>query len=242
MPNPYFRFKQFTIFHDRTAMKVTTDACLFGAWSSEMIKSRPSVKRNALEIGAGTGLLSLMMAQKNDIEIDTVEIDASAAGQAGENIAASPWKERIHIHHIDILQFAGNHYYDCIFSNPPFYEFEIETESVQKNFAHHGTGLKFHELFAVISNFLQPNGIFLLLLPYKRITEIEQLLNKKQLYLLNKTLVRQSVHHQPFRLMLMGTNQKTNITVKEETISIWNESRQYTPEFISLLKDYYLYL
>jgi tRNA1Val (adenine37-N6)-methyltransferase len=242
MPNPYFQFKQFTIFHDRTAMKVTTDACLFGAWSSEMIKSRQFDKSNALEIGAGTGLLSLMMAQKNDIEIDAVEIDASAAGQAGENIAGSPWKERIHLYHQDILQFESNQCYDCIFSNPPFYESEIQSASDQKNIAHHGTGLKLNELFTIISKFLQPNGFFLLLLPYKRISEIEQLLHRKQFYLVNKTLVRQSVAHQPFRIMLMGTNQKTSNSVKEETISIWNESQQYTPEFISLLKDYYLYL
>ncbi len=242
MPNPFFRFKQFTVFHDRTAMKVTTDACLFGAWSAEMISKRQFLKNNALEIGAGTGLLSLMVAQKNHITIDAVEIDASASQQAAENIAASPWKERISIHHADILHFDNHKKYDYIFSNPPFYENEIESSDDKKNLAHHGHGLKLDVLFEIISKFLKQDGNFFLLLPYKRIVEIEQLLKKQQFFLINKTHVRQSVLHQPFRLMLIGTRKKTEFPVNETSISIWDESRQYTPEFIGLLKEYYLYL
>jgi tRNA1Val (adenine37-N6)-methyltransferase len=242
MPNPFFRFKQFTVYHDKTAMKVTTDACLFGAWSSELISNGQFAKENALDIGSGTGLLSLMVAQKNEIEIDAVEIDVSAVEQACENIAASPWKERIYIHYADILHFESSKRYDCIFSNPPFYEKEIESGNDKKNLAHHGVGLKLGDLFKTISSFLKPDGIFLLILPYKRIAEIEQQLKKHQLSLLSKTQVCQSVLHQPFRLMLMGTNKITNFPVEENKISIWNEFRQYTPEFIRLLKDYYLYL
>jgi tRNA1Val (adenine37-N6)-methyltransferase len=152
MPNPYFRFKQFTVYHDRTAMKVTTDACLFGAWSSEIINKGLFAKDNALEIGAGTGLLSLMVAQKNNITIDAVEIDASASQQAAENIVASPWKERISIHHSDILRFDNHKKYDCIFSNPPFYENEIDSINDKKNLAHHGLGLKLDVLFEIMSN------------------------------------------------------------------------------------------
>lgn len=242
MPNPFFRFKQFTVYHDRTAMKVTTDACLFGAWCSELIRNGSFHKDTALEIGAGTGLLSLMVAQKNEIEIDSVEIDASAADQANENIKASSWKDRVFIHHADILHFAPHKQYDCIFSNPPFYEHEIESVSNQKKLAHHGLGLKLDQLFVTISSFLKQEGIFFLLLPYKRITEIEQQLKKYQFSVLNKTLVRQSLLHQPFRIMLFGTNGKINKPAKEHIISIWDESRQYTPEFVDLLKDYYLYL
>ncbi|MCU7550332.1 methyltransferase [Chitinophagaceae bacterium LB-8] len=242
MPNPYFRFKQFTVHHDRTAMKVTTDACLFGAWVSERIRNGQFNKHHALEIGAGTGLLSLMVAQQNEISIDAVEIDASAAEQACENIKESPWKERIYIHHTDILHYKDHKQYDCIFSNPPFYEHEIQSSNDKKNLAHHGAGLKLEELLRVISNFLRKDGLFFLLLPYKRIAEIEQLLKRQQLFLINKMVVRQSVHHQPFRLMLMGTNKKTDIPVDEKIISIWDENRQYTTDFISLLKEYYLYL
>jgi tRNA1Val (adenine37-N6)-methyltransferase len=223
-------------------MKVTTDACLFGAWIAEIINNGQFAKENALEIGAGTGLLSLMVVQKNHITIDAVEIDAAAAEQAAENLAASEWKEKIRIHHSDILQFDPKKKYDCIISNPPFYEKEIESADNKKNLAHHGHGLKLDELFATISNFLNKDGTFFLLLPYKRNNEMELLLKKYQLSLIRKVQVRQSVHHQPFRLMLMGTNKKTNLPVEENTLSIWNESRQYTPEFTNLLREYYLYL
>ena len=242
MPNPFFRFKQFTVYHDRTAMKVTTDACLFGAWCSEQIRNGSFPNENVLEIGAGTGLLSLMVAQKNEVLIDAVEIDAPAAEQACENIKASPWKDRVFIHHADILHFAPQKQYECIFSNPPFYEHEIESVSDQKKLAHHGLGLKLDQLFATLSNLLKKNSIFFLLLPYKRVAEIEQQLKKSQFSVLDKTLVRQTVLHQPFRIMLMGTNGKTDKPVKENIISIWDESRQYTAEFVDLLKDYYLYL
>jgi tRNA1Val (adenine37-N6)-methyltransferase len=228
MPNPFFQFKQFTVYHDRTAMKVTTDACLFGAWCSEQMRNELFHKDNALEIGAGTGLLSLMVAQKNEIVIDAVEIDAAAAEQACENIKASPWKDRLFINHADILQFAPHKQYDCIFSNPPFYEHEIESVSDQKKLAHHGLGLKLDQLFAILSSFIKPEGILQL--------------KKNQFSVLNKTLVRQSVSHQPFRIMLIGTKEKSNKPAKEHIISIWDESRQYTPEFVDLLKDYYLYL
>src|SRR5687767_6500959 len=115
MANDYFQFKKFNIHQDRCAMKVTTDGCLFGAWTSEGIRNSESrIGRDkfgirdsgirVLDIGTGSGLLSLMVAQKNQLLIDAVEIEAAAARQAGENAMASPWAERIHIINIDILQ------------------------------------------------------------------------------------------------------------------------------------------
>ena len=128
MSNSYFQFKQFIIHQDRCAMKVTTDACLFGAWVAEEDKSEKIITKNVLDIGTGTGLLSLMYAQKNSLaNIDAIEIDEDAYIQAKENVAASPFAERINIIHDDIKRFTFSKKYDCIISNPPFYEKEIRS-------------------------------------------------------------------------------------------------------------------
>lgn len=244
MPNPYFRFKQFTIFHDRCAMKVTTDACLFGAWCAAEIqglnRDGPENK-NLLEVGTGTGLLSLMMAQKNNLHIDAVEIDPEAAQQAKENAISSPWKENIAIVNNDILNMQAAAKYDFVVSNPPFYENELSSGHPKKNTAHHSSHLTLSQLLPVIKNNVTGEGLFFLLLPFKRIHQIENLLTEHQLYINKKVIVQPSVLHQPFRVMLMGSKRKKTGTVVSH-LSIWNEQRQYTDEFAALLKDYYLAL
>ena len=242
MPNPYFQFKQFTVYHDRCAMKVTTDSCLFGSWCAEEIKNDnyEAEKKNLLEVGAGSGLLSLMIAQKNNCRIEALEIDADAAQQAKQNILASPWKEQIILHHNDVLSFPFSHSYDIIVSNPPFYERELVSGNKQKNTAHHAEGLTLSELVLLVKQTLSPAGNFYLLLPYKRKTEAEKLLQKENLFIKKQVLVSQSVLHAPFRLMITGGHYKTE---KDEIrISIKDANQQYTKEFIDLLQDYYLYL
>jgi tRNA1Val (adenine37-N6)-methyltransferase len=241
MANPYFQFKQFTIYHDRCAMKVTTDACLFGAWCAEEMNNEPREKtKNILEIGSGSGLLSLMIAQKNDYLIDAIEIDKEAAQQAKENISLSPWKNNVNLHHADALNFSFNQSYDVIVSNPPFYENEIESANKQKNIAHHGNGLKLSELFSLVKKQLAVHGNFYLLLPFKRKSEAEKILRRENLFIQKAVVVSQSVKHRPFRLMIKAGH--IPMQVEEKQISITDEKQQYTLEFISLLKDYYLYL
>jgi tRNA1Val (adenine37-N6)-methyltransferase len=239
MGNPYFQFKKFTIYHHQSAMKVTTDACLFGAWCAREIENGKWKIENLLDIGTGTGLLSLMIAQKNNIVIDAVEIDGSTAEEARNNVLFSPFKDQIQIIKTNILDFE-NTGYDVIVSNPPFYENELESQSKEKNTAHHGYGLKWEELFGIINKKLTDTGKFFLLLPYKRKTDLEILLEKESLHANNIVLVKQSVQHSPFRILLQGSKQKfEKIT---STLSITDEQKKYTAEFTHLLKDYYLYL
>src|SRR5205085_2984467 len=116
--NSYFQFKQFRVQQEATAMKVSTDACIQGAWTP----IEPFVK-NVLDIGTGTGLLSLMVAQRNNhILIDAIELDENAAQQATENIHASPWGDRINIVNGDIRNYTFNRQYDLIICNPPFFQ------------------------------------------------------------------------------------------------------------------------
>ena len=243
MPNPYFRFKQFTVHHDRCAMKVTTDACLFGAWTAEAIgKGEPALANGRLlDIGAGSGLLSLMVAQKNQCEIDAVEIDASAAEQASENVAASPWKDAIHIINENVLQWRPQTKYDVIVSNPPFYENEIRSETAEKNVAHHDEGLKLEALLRFIQKHLHENGRYFLLLPAKRKSEVTSLLKKHNLFPEMIVQVQQSLKHQPFRLMLQGRSRNV-AEVRESFLAVKDNSDAYTPAFIHLLQPYYLHL
>jgi tRNA1Val (adenine37-N6)-methyltransferase len=241
MPNPYFRFKQFKIYHDRCAMKVTTDACLFGAWCADILKNSYLVVNNLLDIGTGTGLLSLMIGQKNDLLIDAVEIDQEAAQQARENVSASPWNDRINIINDDILEFNPGKQYDVIISNPPFYENELTSQKLKKNIAHHSHYLSISQVTEIIKNNLNNNGLFFLLLPFKRTTEVEILLREQELHLLQKLIVRQSVNHSPFRSLIMGSKE-IHSALQVSELSIWDQHQQYTLEFTALLKDYYLNL
>jgi tRNA1Val (adenine37-N6)-methyltransferase len=241
MANPYFQFKQFTVYHDRCAMKVTTDSCFFGAWTAEEIQNSKFKIQNILDIGTGTGLLSLMIAQKNAVKIDAVEIDKEAAAQASENIKASSWKDQIKIFNEDILSFQPEKKYDCIICNPPFYENELASSKEKRNLAHHSEQLTISQVLDCITTHLKENGLFFLMYPYKRSEEIESLLDKKNLYITDTILLQQSTNHSPFRIIVKGTNKKTNSS-QSSTIAIWNEHQQYTDAFIGLLKDYYLYL
>src|ERR1700712_4521124 len=118
MPNTYFQFKQFIVRQDRCAMKVCTDSCMFGAWVSTKI----SGNQHVLDIGSGTGLLMLMLAQKNISKIEGVELDSAAFLQSGQNISESPCADSLHVFHGDIRSVALARTYDFIITNPPFYQ------------------------------------------------------------------------------------------------------------------------
>ena len=245
MANSYFQFKQFTTHQDRCTMKVTTDACLFGAWATKEVECWKFEVSTILDIGTGTGLLSLMLAQKIHAHIDGIEIDKATAGQAVENSAASPWKESINIIHGDVKDASvlSRKQYDVIVSNPPFYENQLSSPSTKKNIAHHDEGLLLPDLLQVISKKLAPEGLFCLLLPYKRVEEAKQLMEKNHLAITHITMVKQSTRHDYFRLFIEGSHAgKPGAHYTQDEIAIKDEKNEYTREFTELLKDYYLHL
>lgn len=133
MANSYFQFKEFTVRQERASMKVCTDACLFGAYAAnQLIFINPA---ECLDIGTGTGLLSLMLAQKIPANIDAVEIEYASYSQAKGNFEHSPWREQLNVFHTDINQFQSEKKYNCIISNPPFFEKDLKSEDEKKNAA-----------------------------------------------------------------------------------------------------------
>lgn len=224
-------------------MKVTTDGCLFGAWVAERIKNEQLVINNCLDIGTGTGLLSLMLAQSGYTTIDAVEIDKDTFQQASENIASSPWAESIKVIQADARQFKTEKKYDVIISNPPFYEKELKGNDIKKNIAHHNDGLLLPDLLDIIKKKLNPEGNFFLLLPYKRNEEIKTLFTKNELFIHKLAFVKQTDNHDYFRIMLAGKlkcGEQTETIIDE--VSIKDDAGQYTAAFVHLLKGYYLHL
>ena len=239
MANTYFKFKQFTIRQEHCAMKVCTDACLFGAWVANELTAIKQIS-NCLDIGTGTGVLSLLLAQKTTAFIDAVEIDKAAFEQAKENIDHSPWSGRLTVINTDITAFNNNKKYDCIISNPPFFEGDLKSSNSNKNAAKHDTSLTLQQLLQVVDKTLLEEGYFAILLPYHRADFFIEEAAKSNLYLTKKVLVKQTPRHDYFRAMLLFTRHQKNVSSEE--IIIKNEVNNYTEIFTGLLKDYYLFL
>ncbi|HUQ66655.1 MAG TPA: methyltransferase [Flavitalea sp.] len=230
MPNNYFSFRQFTVHQDKAAMKVCTDACLFGAWIASEI-TRKKVQR-ILDIGAGTGLLSLMVAQVSDAIIDAVEIDSNAYLQASQNFAGSPWNERMKVHHCAVQEFKPAYVYDVVISNPPFYDNDLLSPDDKKNLAMHSTQLSTNELFDSIKRLIKIGGEIAMLVPYQKVEVTERKIRESNLFIDKKVEVKQSEKHTPFRCMYLIKDvfsypSERKITVKDD-------------EFNTLLKNYYL--
>ncbi|ANI89368.1 hypothetical protein A9P82_08730 [Arachidicoccus ginsenosidimutans] len=239
MAQTYFQFKQFKIEQDKTAMKVCTDACLFGALITE---NETVIKDDTvLDIGAGTGLLSLMIAQKNTAaKIDAVEIDKDAFEQARENISHSIWKN-VEVHHQPIQEFTKdrNACYDLIVSNPPFFENDLKSINEQRNKALHSSDLSLKELVEIVNKLLAEKGTFCVLLPFSRTEYFVNLAEKENLFLQKKILVKQTPKHHFFRSILFFKKENSGYETEEIVIK---ENDVYSLRFTELLKDYYLYL
>ena len=237
MPNPYFQFKEFTIQHDQCAMKVCTDACILGAWFAKKIPQGSKV----LDIGAGSGLLTLMLAQKVKAQFDAIEKDAQSFKQMTKNIEQSKWKDMINAFMGDAITYAFPQLYDFIICNPPFYENDLKSVDEKKNLAKHDTGLTLEALVEVVDQNLAAHGSFGILLPFHRTAQFEQLALNKGLYLSEKLLVRQTPQHDYFRSILHFTRHKTD-SLHDYELIIKQKDGSYSNAFTTLLKDYYLYL
>lgn len=240
MANNYFSFKQFTVYQENTAMKVCTDACLLGALVAKALSNSPTEIESILDIGTGTGLLALMLAQETKASIDAVELNAAAAAQAQQNVLQSPWANRIRVIEKDICDVMPSAPYDFIISNPPFFEQDLKSNDPAKNAAKHDSTLTLDVLVQQINRLLSNSGSAAVLIPYDRTNYFETLLLENNLQLHKKIMVQQTDKHSFFRsILFFGKEQQTT---EQMTIYITDENRNYSSTFASLLKPFYLKL
>lgn len=223
---------------ENCAMKVCTDACLFGAWVAGMLNS---TENKILDIGTGTGLLSLLLAQKIYGEIDAVEIDEQTYAAARQNFTSSPWSGRLKAIHSSVQEYLPGYKYDFIISNPPFYEKDLKSDDEKRNLALHSSGLDLPELLLSVKRLLKDNGRFAILLPYKRSKEFERLAETKEFSITRKVVVKPTEYHSVFRSMYLAENGKSDNDALVDEIIIRGIEHEYTEQFYALLKDYYLF-
>ena len=234
MSNSYFRFKQFTIQQDRSVMKVCTDSCILGAWTTKRLHEAKRI----LDIGTGTGLLPIMLAQNSNAIIDCIELDHDSFKQAEENIQESPWSERIHIIEGDARHYPFQTKYDFIITNPPFYESDLRSPDQKKNKARHEESLTLDELISVIRSGLLNDGDFSILLPFHRSDYFEKLASVNGFFLHEKLTVRQTPVHPAFRSISLFGTKKPELVILNELI-IKNSEGKNSFQFTELLKDFY---
>ena len=232
MPNPYFSFKQFTVYHDRCAMKVGTDGVLLGAWTDV------SGARDILDIGTGTGLIALMLAQRSEAHIMAVDIDEDAVKQAKENVEKSPWPGRIEVERHDICCFNSDIRYDVIVSNPPYFFNSLKCPDGQRNIARHTVGLDFESLIDSCGRLLSPSGRFSVIIPTDGMDEFMRIASEGGLCLSRRTWIKTKPDAAPKRVSMEFKKQPA---VSVESCLVVELSRHiYSEEYIALTKDFYL--
>ncbi len=232
-----FTFKQFAVEQDRCAMKIGTDGVLLGAWTP--ITNNPF---SILDIGAGTGIIALMLAQRSNAEqIDALEIDEDAYEQATDNFENSPWSDRLFCYHAGLDEFVEEpeDEYDVIVSNPPFFTEDYKTENEQRDIARFADAMPFEELIEAADLLLSENGIFSVIIPYKEEESFLVLANEYELYPLKITRVKGTPTTEIKRSLLAFTRKETTVFPIDELI-IETARHVYTPEYIALTKDFYV--
>lgn len=231
MPKPSFRFKQFTIEQDRCALKVGTDGLLFGAWVDY-----DGAKR-ILDIGTGTGVLALIAAQRcATATIDAVEIDDAAAEQAAGNAAASPWRDRVRVHRMDVRKMNASEPFDLVICNPPYYADYSRSPDVRIDLAKHGGELRFSDLIGAVDRLLAPQGMFNVIIPLNREREFLHEAQRIGLYPVRRCTVRYVAHRPPKRVLLALDRSGTPVQDDELTIEATGPF-DYTPRYRSLIAD-----
>jgi tRNA1Val (adenine37-N6)-methyltransferase len=237
MPNTWFHFKQFTIQQEHAAMKVGTDGVLLGAWASA-----PGPQSRVLDVGCGTGLIALMLAQRTKyVAVDALEIDPSSARQAEENFQNSPWKERIHCIQSSFQDYSSQckSRYDLIICNPPFFSGSAKTPSKERNLARHDDSLSLEDFFKGSVSLMKKAAIISLILPIEKEAQAMDLITEHKLYCNRLTRVIPAPG-KPTKRVLLECSYSPGKLIEEE-LTIETETRhQYSDRFKNLVDEFYL--
>lgn len=233
MSESVFRFKQFTVHQDRSVMKVGTDAVLLGSW----VKTRKA--KRILDIGTGTGIIAMMLAQKSSADIDAIDIDLDACRQAKENAIECAWSDRIIVHNISFQEFSASteNIYDLIVSNPPYFSDAPKPQTVERIQSRHTDLLPFDDLAAGVKKIISPYGKFCVVMPCREGKNFMDIALRYGLFS-NKILHVITVHGKEKRILLELSLQMTPIL--EEEITIQNGERSFSKEYAELTREFYL--
>ncbi len=235
MSNSYFKFKQFTVKQEKCAMKVGTDGVLLGAWAA--VPSQGKV----LDIGTGTGLVALMLAQRSEANVVGIDIDMEACEQAADNAKHSPWASRIAILHQDVktLDESYEGQFDCIVSNPPYFKENTKCPGKQRNTARHTDDLNFAELLRAVALLLNEEGNFSVVLPADAAIDFVSEAIDKRLYLCRQTWIHSKPGAAP-KPVLMAFSKKQSASTEVVHLTIHEADHSFSEAYASLTKDFYL--
>lgn len=231
-----FHFKKFSIDDSKAAMKIGTDSVLLGAWTPCENEIR------ILDIGTGSGILALMMAQRNvKIQVDAVEVDPAAAILARQNVELSPWADHIHVFSSSIQEFSVNHTqeYSLIICNPPFFTGSLKAPDKIRSIARHNDTLPVKELLSITAKLLKENGKASFIIPADAFASWKAFASNICLYPSLVTHVKSSRNHQPHRILVVFTKNDTSKMIENE-FCIYSSTNQHSNEYVELTKEYYL--
>lgn len=232
MSNSYFEFKRFTIHHERCAMKVGTDGVLLGAWSNI------SHCRNILDIGCGSGLVSIMAAQRSSAKVTGVDIDSLAAEQAAENAKNCDWSDRIDIVKEDINVYNVEEKFDAMLCNPPFFSNSLKCPTLQRTTARHDDTLLCGDLMKFATENLTDDGTLSVVIPYDLLQKWCDEALFKGLSTSRVTAVKTLPHKQPKRVLVEFSKKVCNRSV-DSTLVLEDTPGVYSDAAKAMLKDFY---
>ena len=229
----YFHFKQFSVRHDRCAMKVGTDAVLLGAWVDV------SGVENVLDVGTGCGVIALMAAQRttDSVKIESVEIEKSAADQASENFRNSPWSSRIVVHQLAAQDYFPAVRFDLIVTNPPYFNKSLEPPDKVRHQVRHTASLSYEQLLSTVTRLLTSQGRFDVILPYQEGIIFSELAVRHGLFCKRRYQFRTRKEKALERTLLEFTTHACN--VDEGEILLYENDLEWSTSYRSLISDFY---